>query len=204
MKILGINGSPRKGKSTSFALTQALEAARGVRGDIETDLIELGGLDIRHCIGCDKCGRQPLTCSQDDDFVKLLPQLTDPRIGGVIIGTPVYMGTMTGLCKDFLDRAVMLRRDGFRWADVVGAALVVGEARNGGQELTVQSVHATLLVQNMVIVGDGPPDSHYGATLVSGIEGGIENDATGLITARNLGRRVAEVALRLGHPAPDS
>jgi len=196
MKILAINGSPRKGKTTSFALKQALEAAREVRGDIETELIELGGLDIRHCIGCNKC-REPLTCSQDDDFMRLLPKLTDPSIGGVIIGTPVYMGTMTGHCKNFLDRAVILRRARFAWQDVVGGVLAVGQARNGGQELTIQAVHAALLVQNMVIVCDGPPYAHYGATLVSGVEGGIEKDETGITTARNLGKRVAELAAKL-------
>ena len=132
MKILAINGSPRKGKTTSFALAHALEAAKSVREDIETELIELGGLDIRDCIGCNKC-HKPLACPLDDDFMRLLPTLTDPGIAGVIVGTPVYMGTMTGLCKSFLDRAVMLRRASFAWADVVGGVLAVGQARNGGQ-----------------------------------------------------------------------
>lgn len=198
MKILGINGSPRKGKTTSFALGQALESARSVSEDIETELIELSGMDIRHCIGCNRC-REPFTCShQNDDFMtKVLPRLVDKNIAGVIIGTPVYMGTMTGLCKNFLDRAVMLRRMDFAWQDVVGGVLAVGQARNGGQELTIQAVHAALLVQNMVIVSDGPPFSHYGATLSSGVEGGIENDEGGIITARNLGKRVAELAIKL-------
>jgi len=196
MKILAINGSPRKGKATSFALSQALDAAKSVRGDIETELIELGGLDIRDCIGCNKC-RKPLECPLDDDFMRLVPKLTDPEIAGVIVGTPVYMGTMTGLCKSFLDRAVMLRRNKFNWRDVVGGVVAVGQARNGGQELTIQAVQAALLVQDMVLVSDGPPFSHYGATLVSGVEGGIEKDEGGITTARNLGKRVAELAIRL-------
>ena len=49
----------------------------------------------------------------------------------------------------------------------------------------------------MVLVSDGPPYSHYGATLVSGVEGGIEKDEAGLITAANMGRRVAQLALKL-------
>ncbi len=196
MKILAINGSPRRGKSTAFALQQALEAAKAVSDQIETELIELGGLDIRHCIGCNGC-RKRFACPQDDDFMKLLPQLTDPRIGGVIIGTPVYMGVMTGLLKCFLERAVMLRRAKFVWQDVVAGTLAVGQARNGGQELTNQAVQTALFVQNMVLVSDGPTYSHYGATLASGLPGGIENDKFGITTARNLGRRVAELALKL-------
>ena len=107
------------------------------------------------------------------------------------------MGTMTGHCKNFLDRAVMLRRNDFTWRDVVGGVVAVGQARNGGQELTIQAVQAALLVQDMVLVSDGPPYSHYGATLVSGVEGGIENDEGGIVTARNLGKRVAELAIKL-------
>lgn len=196
MNILAINGSPRRGRTTCFALKQALEAAKAVDSSIETELIELGGLDIRHCIGCNKC-RKPLTCSQDDDFMKLIPQLTQPDIGGVIVGSPVYMGLMTGLLKNFLDRAVMLRRAKFIWQDVVAGTLAVGQARNGGQELTNHAMQTALFVQNVVLVSDGPQYSHYGATLSSGLPGGIENDKFGITTARNLGTRVAELALRL-------
>lgn len=200
MRILAINGSPRKGMSTCFALKQALNAAKAVSSEIETELIELGGLDIRYCIGCNRC-KEPLTCVHDDDFMKLLPRLTQPDIGGVIIGTPVYMGMMTGLLKSFLDRAVMLRRAKFLWQNIVAGTLAVGEARNGGQELTNQAVQNALFVQNVVLVNDGPEFCHYGATLSSGLPGGIESDEFGLTTARNLGKRVAELALKLhGRP----
>jgi len=196
MKILAINGSPRRGKSTCFALQQALESARGVSSTVETELVELGGLDIRHCIGCNKC-RKPFACPQDDDFMKLIPRLTDPGIGGVIVGSPVYMGLMTGLLKNFLDRAVMLRRAGFVWQDVVAGTLAVGQARNGGQELTNHAMQTALFVQNVALVSDGPPYSHYGETLSSGLPGGIERDKFGITTARNLGRRVAELSLKV-------
>ena len=196
MRILAINGSPRRGKTTSFALKQALEAAKEVDGAIKTELIELGGLNIHHCVGCNKC-REPLTCSQDDDFMKLVPRLTQPDIGGLIVGSPVYMGLMTGLMKNFLDRAVMLRRAKFIWQDVVAGTLAVGQARNGGQELTNHAMQTALFVQNVVLVSDGPQYSHYGATLSSGLPGGIENDEFGITTARNLGKRVAELALKL-------
>ncbi len=196
MKILAINGSPRKGMTTSFALKQALSAAKAVSDEVETELVELGGLDIKYCLGCNRC-REPLNCIHDDDFMKLIPKLTQTDIGGLIIGTPVYMGAMTGLLKNFLDRAVMLRRAKFLWQDVVAGTLAVGQARNGGQELTNQAVQNALLVQNVVLVSDGPDYCHYGATLSSGVPGGIENDEFGLTTARNLGRRVAELALKL-------
>jgi multimeric flavodoxin WrbA len=144
-----------------------------------------------------------MECSQEDDFVReLLPILRQPDLGGVIVGTPVYLGSMTSQCKAFLDRSVMLRRNGFLWRGKVGAALAVGGIRNGGQELTIQSVQAALLCHDMVLVGDGQPTAHFGGALWSGSIGGIAGDDDGLGTARNLGRRVAAVASRLAAEAP--
>jgi hypothetical protein len=54
-----------------------------------------------------------------------------------------------------------------------------------------------MLAQDMVVVSEGRPTSHYGATLWSGHPDGIEKDAFGLETARNLGKRVAEVAAKM-------
>ena len=79
----------------------------------------------------------------------------------------------------------------------LGGVLAVGGCRNGGQEITIQSVQAALLSQQLIVVGDGVPTAHLGATLGSGSEGGVTKDKFGMSTAKNLGRHVAEVALRL-------
>jgi hypothetical protein len=50
--------------------------------------------------------------------------------------------------------------------------------------------------QNMIVVGDGRPTSHFGATLMN-TKDDISKDEFGINTARNLGRHVAETALRL-------
>jgi multimeric flavodoxin WrbA len=197
MKIVGISCSPRKGGSTASALAVCLESAREAVPGAGTELLELAGLDIRGCLACGRC-KDVLACSQQDDFTrKIFPALNRPEIAGIIIGTPVYLGSMTSQCKAFLDRSVSFRRNGFRWRDKVGAALAVGGVRNGGQDLTLQVVRAALACHDMVLVSDGRPTAHFGAALWSGSPGGIEEDALGLETARNLGRRVAEIASRL-------
>jgi multimeric flavodoxin WrbA len=84
-----------------------------------------------------------------------------------------------------------LRRNGFLFRNKVGTVLAVGGVRNGGQELTIQAVHAAMLCHDMIVVGDGMNTAHFGASLHSGIEGGIENDEMGLKTARNQGRKIA-------------
>jgi multimeric flavodoxin WrbA len=198
MKIIGISCSPRKGKTTAQALGVCLEAAQSAVPGVETELLELAGLEVRGCVACNRCGKA-LECSQDDDFAReIIPALRRPEIAGIIIGTPVYLGSMTSQCKAFLDRSVMFRRNGFLWRDKVGSVLAVGGVRNGGQELTVQAVQAAMLCHDMVVVGDGRPTAHFGAALWSGGPGGTVEDTVGLDTARNLGRRVAEVAQRLG------
>jgi len=195
-RILGICCSPRPGQTTFKAMQVCLKAAEAVGGEIETHLIELAGKNIGPCTACGVC-KQGLVCSRHDDFEKLIPVLTDLQVAGVIIGTPVYFGNMTAQCKAFLDRCVMLRRNGWRWRDKVGGVLAVGGARHGGQELTLQSVRAALLCHDMICVSDGKESAHFGAALFSGLAGGIDADEDGLNTTRNLGRRVAELSLRL-------
>ena len=197
MKIVGINCSPRKGQTTRKGLEVCLDAARDESNDIRTDIIELAGLDIRGCLDCGYCRKQ-LKCKQEDDFNSLIPALNDKELAGIIIGTPVYLGTMTSQCKAFLDRCVMFRRNGFIFRNKVGGVLAVGGVRNGGQELTIQAVQATMLCQDMICVGDGISTAHFGAALWSGGPGGIESDETGLETARNLGRRLAWLAAKIG------
>jgi len=196
MKIVGISCSPRKGKSTKYALDVCLKAVKEMVPDIETLLIELSEMKMNGCLACGKC-MKVLECSQEDDFPKMIPILSDPELAGLLVATPVYFGSMTSQCKAFLDRCVMFRRNGFLLRDKVGGVIAVGGVRNGGQELTIQTVQAAMLVQDMVVVSEGRPTSHYGATLWSGHPDGIEKDAFGLETARNLGKRVAEVAVKM-------
>ncbi len=196
-KIIGISCSPRKGKTTYKALDVCLKAAKETSSEIETQLIELADLDIRPCNACDQCKKQ-LKCSIQDDFAELIPVLADKKVAGMVIGTPVYFGMMTAQCKAFLDRCGMFRFNNWIFRNRVGGALAVGSMRNGGQEITLQAVRTVLLCHDMICVSEGKDTAHFGATLVSGGEGGIEGDTFGLKTARNLGRRVAELALLVG------
>ena len=199
MKILGIYCSPRKGRATFKAMEVCLTAAREVDEKITVEIIELAGKRIDPCIACDIC-KEELTCGIDDDFGELIPILADKDVAAIVIGTPVYFGSMTAQCKALLDRCAVFRRNGWLLRDKIGGVLAVGGVRHGGQELTLQTVRAAMLCHDMICVGDGRPTGHFGAALYSGGESGIEADEDGLETARNLGRRVAEVSLKLNGP----
>ena len=94
MKIIGINCSPRKDQTTQKGLEICLEAIRKESNDIKTEIIKFADLKINGCLGCGYCRKQP-ECRQEDDFNSLIPVLSDEEVAGIIIGTPVYLGTMT-------------------------------------------------------------------------------------------------------------
>jgi len=196
MKIVGVACSPRKGKTTAYALEECLKAVREALPSCRTEMIELADYQFNGCLACGKCVKE-FQCSQEDDFSRIIPALDDPDLAGIIVATPVYFGTMTSQCKAFLDRCVIFRRNGFRFRNKVGGVIAVGGVRNGGQELTIQAVQAALLVWDMVVVSDGQPTSHFGGTVWSSHPDGVAGDTFGLQTVRNLGKRVAELAVKL-------
>jgi len=192
IKIIGIACSPRKGKTTAAALRICLDAARAVDPRrIEVELIELAGMKIDGSLVVGSAASQ----AQDDDFPQLVPKLSDPKVAGIIVGSPVYFCNMSSLCKAFLDRCFTFRARKFALANKVAGIVAVGGVRNGGQELTIQSIQAALLCQEMIVVGDGRPTAHTGATLLNDGKDDVGKDEFGVQTAKNLGRRVAEVAL---------
>ncbi|MGE5609219.1 MAG: flavodoxin family protein [Bacillota bacterium] len=192
IKIVAVSCSPRKGKTTSAALQACLDAAKAVSPRIEVELIELGGLKIDGSIAA---GIKPEP-GQQDDFPQIQAKLSDPAVAGIIIGSPTYFGSMSSLCKAFLERWMAFRKDSVMRNKVAGC-LAVGGARNGGQELVLQQIQAILFAQDMILVGDGKPNCHRGATLWNNSQDDISKDEWGMGTAKALGRRVAEVALMI-------
>ena len=194
---------PRKGKNTAAALRICLDAAKAVDGRIEVELIELAGRKIPGEVAAGIA----LEPGERDDFPALVPKLSDPAVAGIILGTPVYFGNMSSLCKAFLDRWIVFHKEKLL-ADKMGGVLAVGGGRNAGLELTIRSVQVSLMSQQMIVVGDAP-NGHWGGTVWGGnpaVSAGpapdIARDAEGITTVKNLGRHVAEMALRLAAASP--
>ena len=187
VKIIAVSCSPRKGKSTATALAAALDGAKEAGPRVAVELVELAGLAID---GGPAVGL-PLAAGQKDDFPAVAAKLADPAVRGIIIGTPVYFSGMSYLCKAFLDRWMAFRKD-FALADKVAGVLACGGSRNGGQEVTIRSVQDALFCHDMIVVGAGRPKSRFGAVVWAN---GDDKDSAA--NARNLGLRVAKVALAL-------
>ncbi|MHC1765472.1 MAG: flavodoxin family protein [Verrucomicrobiia bacterium] len=189
LKIIGVSCSPRKGMTTAKAVQTALDAAKATDPRIQTELLDLGGMNI--------AGYSPEP--PKDDFVAVLPKLQDPMLAGLILGTPSYFRGMSALCKAFIERCAPLRDPKMVLANLPVGVVAVGAFRNGGQELAIEQIQAAMLCFGMIPVGGNAP-AFQGATLVS-TKDDISGDTLGLDTAKKLGAHVAEVALRLARGA---
>jgi multimeric flavodoxin WrbA len=189
MKILGISGSPNEKGNTAYAVQYALDILQ--KNSFDTNYLTLAGKEIHPCVGCWKCTKDG-KCQFDDYMTEIIDAMK--WCDGLIIGSPVYFGLVCGQIKVMMDRSVSVRsyKSAFEMKGKVGAGIACGAFRNGGQELTLQCIHTFLLQQNMMVVSDGFPYSHSGATIV----GNTQDDSLGLKTIENLAKNM-EVMLRL-------
>ncbi len=100
MKIVGLNSSPRKERSRTLKLIEAVFEGGKTRGaDIE--LIDICSLNIQYCLGCQVCCTQG-RCVHEDDFAALLDAIS--HADGVVFGSPVYMYGVSAQFKAVIDR----------------------------------------------------------------------------------------------------
>jgi len=106
MKILAINGSPRKEWNTATLLEKALEGAASKGA--ETELINLYDLDFKGCTSCFSCkiknGKSYGKCAYKDELTPILNKVADAD--AIILGSPIYLGYVTGEMKSFLERMI--------------------------------------------------------------------------------------------------
>lgn len=217
IKILGISGSPRHG-NTEVGVKEALAGAAELP-DVETEFYTMAGKKINPCscpttLVCWGEGTPENPCPRwgDDDIALLYKKML--AFDGFIIGSPVYMGGVSAQMKALWDRLAILcyRRMGLRNKVVGGLAIAV--YRSGGQEETILEIWKMAVVLDLIPVGLGPEmqdrvcmwggaltqeyGTHkYGSDYPIGSHEELttaEKDKGGLLSCRNTGRRVAEVA----------
>lgn len=98
-----VNGSPRASSCTGFildALAQGMEEAGA-----SIFRLNLAQKSIGHCLGCFGCWlKTPGICVLQDDMEVALQSYN--QADWLVLGTPLYHGTMTGLMKNFIDRTI--------------------------------------------------------------------------------------------------
>lgn len=216
VKILGIVGSPRKGGNTEVMVRAALEAAEDL-GGVQTDIILMAGKKVSPCTGCHHCWFHDGVCAVKDDAAGMIQKMAEAD--GLVVGSPVYFGSMTATLKSLLERCLKLNRmkkqsDSmesmayeavkseeviFPLRNKVGGALSVGGVRSGGQERVIIDIHGFFLLNDVIVVTDGgirTPEvhPHFGGVGIGRGRKQVEEDAYGIATSKSVGLRVAEVA----------
>src|SRR3989304_3719968 len=103
MKVVGFNGSPRKDGNTSIAIKAVFNELE--KEGIETELIHIGHNPVYGCTACEACWKnKDGFCIIDSDILnECLKKMYESD--GIIIGSPVYFGSVTPQTKAFIDRA---------------------------------------------------------------------------------------------------
>ncbi|HNX80526.1 MAG TPA: flavodoxin family protein [Candidatus Omnitrophota bacterium] len=106
MKIIALNGSPRKEWNTATLLKKALEGASSQGA--ATELIHLYDLDYKGCVSCFACkergGKSYGACVIKDVLKPIFKDIEE--CDAIIFGSPIYLGSITGQMQSFLERLV--------------------------------------------------------------------------------------------------
>lgn len=188
MKVIAFNGSPRKKGNTYHCIHIVLEVLQ--KEGIETDLIQLGGSDIKACRACFKCfEKKNRKCIQKDGFNLLMERMIDAD--GIIIGSPTYFANVTPEVKALIDRAglVAIAND-YLLKRKAGAAVVA--VRRAGAVHVYSSINYFFGINHMIV-----PGSSYWNLGVGLDPGDVLKDKEGIGTFRDLGENMAWVMDKL-------
>lgn len=182
MKVIAINGSPRKKGNTEILIREVLKVLE--KNGIETELIQIGGKKVNSCVACMKCKTEKDgKCHKKNN---LLNEVLSKMVGadGILIGSPVYFSDITPETKALLDVAgYALRAAGNPLKRKIGAAVVA--VRRAGAIHTFDSINHFFLINEMII-----PGSSYWNIGIGREKGDVLNDEEGLKTMQTLGENM--------------
>ena len=189
MKVLLINGSPRKAGNTALALAE-MEKIFQQEG-IETVTVQVGHLDIRGCVACRSCLKTG-QCVFDDAVNQYAALLEE--CDGVVLGSPVYFAGANSTLTAFLNRLFYSTR--FDKTMKVGASVAI--ARRGGCTTTFDQLNRYFAIAGMPIAS-----SQYWNMAYGNIPGEAEQDLEGMQTMRTLARNMSFLtkSIQLGKQA---
>ncbi len=177
MKVLILNGSPRKGGNTEIALAE-MEKIFAAEG-IETETVCLGGRDIRGCIACGACYSKG-KCVFDDLVNETAPKFEE--CDGLVAASPVYYASANATLIAFMDR--LFYSTHFDKTMKVGASVVC--ARRGGCSATFDELNKFFTISGMPVAS-----SQYWNSIHGREKGEAAQDAEGLQTMRTLSRNMS-------------
>ncbi len=176
MKVLLINGSPRKDGNTARALRE-METVFQEAG-VETVTMQIGRQAIRGCAACGGCGKLG-KCVFDDAVNEAAPIFKEAD--GLVLASPVYYAGPNATLTAFADR--LFYSTGFDKTMKVGAAVVC--ARRGGLSASFDRLNKYFTISGMPVAS-----SQYWNSIHGRERGEAAQDEEGLQTMRTLARNM--------------
>lgn len=191
MKVLLLNGSPRKKGNTHIALS---EAARVLEEEaLGTEIVWIGNRPVRGCAACNQCYEKPGACIFNDDVCNEI-SARYAGIDALIVGSPVYYGQPNGALLSVIQRSFY--SNGGNIAGKPAAAVAV--CRRGGSTAAFETLNMPFQMMNMPVV-----TSQYWNIVYGRETGDAALDLEGLQTMRALARNMAWLLKKTGgEPAP--
>ena len=180
MKVLLINGSPRRKGNTFVALSEAAKTLES--NGIETEIVQIGVKPVRGCIACGQCKAKQLgQCAFDDDICNRIAEKLD-NIDALIVGSPVYYGQPNGSVLSLIQR--LFYSAGEKVENKPAAAVCV--CRRGGASAAFTTMNLPFQMMNMPVV-----TSQYWNIVYGREEGQAALDAEGMQTMRTMANNMA-------------
>ncbi len=178
MKVLLINGSPRKASCTGVALAEVARAL--LDNGVESEIVQVGTTAIRGCIACNKCVKTGYCIFKDDPINEWIDMMKECQ--GLVVGSPVYYAAPNPSLCAALDRMFYYKSDVYAYKP--GAAIV--SCRRGGSTAALDCLQKFFTIAQMPLVS-----SQYWPQVHGNTPDEVQSDLEGLQTMRVLGRNMA-------------
>ena len=183
MKVLAINGSPRKNGNTKLVIERVFHPLQ--EAGIETEFFQLGGKPVHGFTACGKCRQvKDGRCHIKNDTINLAIEKM-LEADAIILGSPVYFADVSAEMKALIDvSGYVTRGNGHLLKRKIGAGVLA--VRRGGQLHAFETLNNFFLISQMIV-----PGSSYWNFAVGGPEGAVLLDEEGMQIMQTLGENMA-------------
>ncbi|MFA5624749.1 MAG: flavodoxin family protein [Bradymonadales bacterium] len=178
MKVLLINGSPRKDGCTNFALQQIIDVLSEHK--IESELLQIGTQAIRGCTACQHCKKPGNDCIFDDMANEVIRKMRTSD--ALIVGSPVYFAAPNASLMALLDRAFYSANEEF----ILKPAAAVVSSRRAGTTAALDALWKYFTLAQMPLVSSCYWPMIHGSNAQEAAQ-----DLEGVHVMRRLGRNMA-------------
>lgn len=160
MRVVAINGSPRREGNTHDMLQAALQPL--VDAGHLVELFQIGGKDVRGCLACDACqkAKNGACPGRKDYLTEIMPSVMNAD--ALILGSPTYFADVTAEMKAFIDRVGRVARCNDHALKRKLGAAVVTQRREGGIH-AFDTMNHLFTISQMIVVGSSYWNDGIGA-----------------------------------------